>query len=265
MPSALPVDWRHLVDAFSARALPLDGDAALGCSTRPECRRLLARRSSGRGPMAEAEWSLAPGWMIDDIRSCSNQFSSLEHLPVSSRRSGLRPERAVHVDLGLGHRLSDSLLWTSQSSPAASATSSASPTPAPIRGRWTRFASGGECARRVGARHGAEARAPPIDRSLRLGWLRVRPRDVPRFGSRRDLSSESRPAARARRVGLVSMVRPPDRQRPVRAGSANGARISRCAPRGRTWTPSAIESGCRLTRASTCDSSDHSVPATDDG
>jgi hypothetical protein len=58
-----------------------------------------------------AEWAVGPRWLLHGSTGVVHQFPELEHVRGGTGASHLRPERATHADLGIGHRLTASVRW----------------------------------------------------------------------------------------------------------------------------------------------------------
>ncbi len=70
---------------------------------------LVHRRAVDR--WLQAEWSVAPRWLVHGSTGVMHQFPALEQVAGWADSASLRPERATYVDLGVGHRLSRSVRW----------------------------------------------------------------------------------------------------------------------------------------------------------
>jgi len=59
----------------------------------------------------QAEWSVAPRWLVHASTGLAHQFAALEEAAGWAAPASLRPEQATYVDVGIGHQLSPSVRW----------------------------------------------------------------------------------------------------------------------------------------------------------
>jgi outer membrane cobalamin receptor len=70
---------------------------------------LVKQRAVGRWMLGA--WSFRPDWILNASAGVSHQFPELEQLLGPGGSRDLRPERAVHADIGIARRLGDSFRW----------------------------------------------------------------------------------------------------------------------------------------------------------
>jgi hypothetical protein len=88
----------------------VSGAVTLAAGLRLSDSTLVRRRALDR--WVQAEWALAPQWLLHASTVVAHQFPALEMRAGWTRPADLRPERATSIDVGISQRLSGSLHWT---------------------------------------------------------------------------------------------------------------------------------------------------------